>query len=312
MNLTGHRIVVTGATGFIGSHVTKGLLEGGAEVYAIVRQNSLNRARLLAHENLHIIHGTIENISDCVNQIGHADGFLHFAWGGVNRNEIDSPEVQKKNIESSIRCIQAAIKMECNIFMDAGSRVEYGITKDGTMSEDMDCHPINEYGKAKLEFYQRARTICQENKLKYYHIRFFSVYGTGDHPWSIISTLTRDLPLGKTISLSACSHTWNFMHIDDAAQAVIKLYYYSKCKSDSICIVNVASHDTRKLKSFVEEIYNLCGHRGKLEYGSFQQASEGALSICPTVDTLERLTDYDYHDCVIFKDGILEMLNTNC
>ena len=43
-----------------------------------------------------------------VPQIGHADAFLHFAWRGVNRQEIDSFEVQKTNIDGSLRCIEAA------------------------------------------------------------------------------------------------------------------------------------------------------------------------------------------------------------
>ena len=64
---------------------------------------------------------------ECVPQIGHADAFLHFAWRGVNRQEIDSPEVQKLNIDGSLRCIEAAKLLGCQVFMDAGSRVEYGI-----------------------------------------------------------------------------------------------------------------------------------------------------------------------------------------
>ena len=70
------------------------------------------------------------------------------------------------------------------MFMDAGSRVEYGLT-DGFMQEDIDCHPVNQYGKAKWEFYQKAAPLCTDLGIHYVHLRFFSVYGTGDHPWSI-------------------------------------------------------------------------------------------------------------------------------
>ena len=45
-----------------------------------------------------------------------------------------------------------------------------------------------------------------------------------DHPWSIISTLVRELPAGNKVSLSACRHQWNFMYIDDAVEAVYELY----------------------------------------------------------------------------------------
>lgn len=57
------------------------------------------------------------------------------------------------------------------VFMDAGSRVEYGVTKS-KMNEELTCHPINEYGKAKLEFYQKAAPLCEQLGLTYYHLRF--------------------------------------------------------------------------------------------------------------------------------------------
>ena len=245
---------------------------------------------------------------ECVPQIGHADAFLHFAWRGVNRQEIDSPAVQKLNIDGSLRCMEAAGLLGCQVFMDAGSRVEYGITADGTMEESMDCHPVNEYGKAKLAFFEQAKQLCRELQLTYYHLRFFSVYGKGDHPWSIISTLTRELPEGKTVSLSACRHRWNFMDIEDASRAVVELYRYSDSHRGECHAVNVASEDTRVLRDFVEEIHSLCGGNGNLEYGSFVQAKEGALSICPVNENLRRLTGGTWKEQISFAEGIRRML----
>lgn len=306
--LSGKRIVMTGATGFIGSHVAKRFLDEGAEVYCLVRPESQKTDCLPVHEHLHRIPAQMDEAVECVPQIGHADAFLHFAWRGVNRQEIDSPEVQKLNIDGSLRCIEAAKLLGCQVFMDAGSRVEYGITSDGTMEESMECHPVNEYGKAKLAFFKQAKELCREMQMTYYHLRFFSVYGKGDHPWSIISTLTREVPEGKTVSLSACRHRWNFMDIADASRAVVELYRYSDGHRGECCAVNVASEDTRVLRDFVEEIHSLCGGRGKLEYGSFVQAKEGALSICPVNETIKRLTDGTWKEQVSFAEGIRRML----
>ena len=308
METAGKKIVMTGATGFIGRHVAGVLLEQGVQVYALVRPDSLHKDLLLDHENLHRIEGPLSSVGACLKAVGPVDGFFHFAWGGVNREEIDSPAVQTKNITDSLACLEAARALGCRIFMDAGSRVEYGIMEDGIMEESRECHPVNEYGKAKLEFYRQAEQLCCQWGMAYYHLRFFSVYGKGDHPWSIVSTLVRELPLGHTVSLSACRHRWNFMEISDAARAVAELYRHSDGRDGQRHVVNVASRDTRELRSFVEEIHALCGGRGNLEYGTFVQAKEGALSICPTVERLRELTGGTWAEQVTFAGGIQKML----
>lgn len=320
IELTGKKIVITGATGFIGRNVASMLLEAGAQVYALVRPESRQKGFLPDQAGrygaaFHVIEGSMEQAESALLEKengleGRADAFLHFAWGGVNRQEIDSPQVQQKNVEASLGCLRAARALGCQVFMDAGSRVEYGITEDGVMEEQMECHPVNAYGSAKLAFYQQAAALCREWKMTYFHLRFFSVYGTGDHPWSIISTLVRELPQDKTVSLSACMHRWNFMEIRDAARAVLELYRHSDSAAGTTHIVNVASEDTRRLREFVEEIHCLCGGRGVLEYGTFVQAKEGALSICPAVQVLRTLTEGTWQEQVTFADGIKQMLQT--
>ena len=303
-------IVITGATGFLGSHLAQWFLEQGDRVYALVRPGSAKLQYLPEHRNLIPVYGTMEEAAACVEEIGHADAWFHFAWGGVNREEIDSPEVQAGNIRGSLACVEAAHRLGCRVFMDAGSRVEYGVIEDGrgVMTEEMECSPVNEYGKAKLEFFRQAVPVCERYGMNFCHLRFFSVYGYGDHPWSIISTLVRELPRGGRVSLSACRHEWNFMYIDDAVEAVGRLYEQVKdkpCKKGAA--VNIASRDTRVLKSFVEEVFELAGKRGTLEFGTFVQAKEGALSIRPDVSRMEAMTG-GFKERYTFGRGITEMI----
>ena len=79
MELTGKRIVMTGASGFIGRHVAQELLALGAEVYALVRAFSPHRTLLPIHERFHIVDGSLKDVRLCVEAAGQADGFLHFA-----------------------------------------------------------------------------------------------------------------------------------------------------------------------------------------------------------------------------------------
>ena len=102
----------------------------------------------------------------------------------------------------------------------------------------------------------------------------FSVYGPGDHPLVDHLHSGAGAAPGKERFLSACLHQWNFMYIEDAVQAVYELYRHLPSEKDSPKIseiVNVASRDTRVLRSFVEEVWKEAGGRGSLEYGSFVQ-----------------------------------------
>ena len=74
-NLSGKRIVMTGATGFIGSHVAERFLEEGAEVYCLVRPQSQKTDCLPVHEHLHRIAAQMDEAVACVPQIGHAERF---------------------------------------------------------------------------------------------------------------------------------------------------------------------------------------------------------------------------------------------
>lgn len=147
-----------------------------------------------------------------------------------------------------------------------------------------------------------------ELQLTYYHLRFFSVYGKGDHPWSIISTLTRELPEGKTVSLSACRHCWNFMDIEDASRAVVELYRYSDSHRGECHAVNVASGGYQGAAGFCGGDPQSLRWKWKSEYGSFVQAKEGALSICPVNENLRRLTDGTWKEQISFAEGIRRML----
>lgn len=301
-------IVISGATGFLGRNLARKFLEKGDRVWAVIRPDSRNKGILGGYDsNLKPIFCSLSDSKKIISTIKKADAWFHFAWAGVNREEIDSPKVQKQNVEMSVNVVNMAHALQCKVFMDAGSRVEYGIV-DGIMEESIECHPVNEYGKAKLQFYYEASALCRQYGMKYCHLRFFSVYGYGDHPWSIISTLLRELPRGNAVSLSACLHQWNFMYIDDAVDAVYHLYEAVDDREDfKADIFNIASKDTRKLKEFVEEIYRIVGNKGKLEFGTFVQAKEGALSIIPDIQRLYNITG-GWKEKYSFEKGIRESL----
>lgn len=258
------RYVVTGATSFIGKAVVNELLSQGHQVYVIVRPSSTQKDYFQHMKNCQIVLSEMGNVSFWGRYIQVADYFIHFGWEGVGAEGRSNSDIQRENIKITLKCIEEAGRLGCKKFLFAGSQAEYGIKKD-IICENTPCDPIIEYGKAKLEVWNQGSVLAKNLGIIYYHARIFSVYGAGDHPWTLVSTCIYNFLNGQEMRTSSGEQLWNYMYIDDVAKTLVKLME-SSAESG---IYNIASEDTRPLKSFIKEIYECCGKQGDLLLGTF-------------------------------------------
>lgn len=275
------RVVLTGATSFLGRYLVNELGRRNAEVLAIIRPNSSKRDMYTKYPHVRTILIDMDDTDAWIEAIGSADYFLHLGWDGVGASGRSDVAIQQKNIQIAMRCISGAEALGCKAFLFAGSQAEYG-PQTGSISEDTPCNPVIEYGKAKLQVCEQG--IARPSFMKYYHARIFSVYGEGDHPWALIPKCIRTLCAGETMNLSSCMQYWNYMYAEDAAYVLCGLLL-SGAESG---IYNVASKDTRRLKEFVEVIYASCGKRGRLCFGTYHY-TESPVSLQPDISRINRV-----------------------
>ncbi|MEG0565559.1 MAG: NAD-dependent epimerase/dehydratase family protein, partial [Hungatella sp.] len=153
------KAVVTGATSFLGVAMIQKLLQKGLEVYAVVRPASLNLAKV--PKGAHRIELELESLDRIDEYIKEpCEIFLHFGWDGSGSQNRLRSDVQRKNVVDSMKALEGAGKLGCKRFLFSGSQAEYGMSQT-LMTEDMTCHPVSEYGKAKLAFYEQAHRRCQ-------------------------------------------------------------------------------------------------------------------------------------------------------
>ena len=152
-------IVVTGATSFLGAALCKELVSRGHQVYAVVRPGSNNRQVLEKLENdshFHIIVRNLEELDQLNREISvECPVYFHFGWDGSGSENRKNPKVQGKNALDGMKALEGARKLGCKRFLFSGSQAEYGICAD-TMGETRECHPVSEYGKAKIAFGRNA------------------------------------------------------------------------------------------------------------------------------------------------------------
>lgn len=295
------KVFVTGGTGFLGLNVIQTLLEKDYEVYAMVRSVE-NKLTALGHPRLKTIVGDLEHVQEM--DVPSFDVCLSFAWGGVNRAEISNTDIQRQNMLNEEALWHFAEAHGCRLFVDAGSRQEYSFS-DEALTEESDCHPLSEYGKGKLAAYQALAQVSQQSPMKYVHPRIFSIYGYGDHPWSLINSSIDKMRAGEDMDLGECLHQWSFLHIEDLAAAFIAIIEQAE-SLDNNEVLNVGSNVNKPLRYFVEAIKSICSSSSKLNYGAFQQNPESVKSIICDASKLTRKTGWQ--EQVTFEKGIRQII----
>lgn len=305
-------VVVTGASSFIGSAAAKELIKQGHKVYAIVRPDSKNIYRLEGMpESLHIIPVELGGIDKLKEKIEEpCQIFIHLGWDGAGSDNRADRAIQQKNVEYSMKALQTAESLGCRRFIFSGSQAEYGICNT-EMTEELNCNPVSEYGKAKVDFYNQAVKWCEiHTSVEYVHVRIFSIYGPQDHPWSLVSSCLKTFENNEIISLGECTQQWNFLHVKDLVDAIITLASWPAALTAEGCVYNIAgsSCETRPLREYVEIMHELCGNRGSFVYGKRALNAEGPSNLIPCIKKITEVTGWSPK--ITFREGITEMLST--
>lgn len=291
------KIIITGATSFLGLHTVKELANSRNELYLFVRRESPGRSLIPVQPNIKVIWGTLDELERLTDTIKNADVLIHYAWDGSGYEGRANEEIQAKNIEYSMNALLIAERLGCSQFIFPGSQAEYGNCPD-SVDETHICRPVSPYGRAKLEFSRQAETYLRNRRLNFIHLRIFSVYGFGDRESTLVNTCINQLNRFETVELGPCTQMWNFLYINDFTK-MLRLIIEKKIPAGTY---NVAGNDTRVLREFAEEIYRLSNKSGTLHFQNASANPEGSPNLMPVIDKiLNAVGPIPFTD---FADGI--------
>lgn len=311
------RILITGAASFLGRHLVEYFLSKEEEVLALVRENARGVDELLGYKANNKFKLIVLDMKDIERLDSDFDICIHLAWGGIGKEGRMDENIQRENINAAIKLMKVCKDRGAKRFLFAGSQAEYGQTladieakygKDFDINaipkqgEDAPTNPKSEYGKAKLELKSKLKNLGDSLGIEYVHMRIFSVFGSGDHETSLISTCIRDFKENKDVHIGECIQSWNYIYIKDLCEAV---YLLSKKDLQGEFVFNVAGENNRILMDYVKDIKRLLDSSGDIVVEKKEAASEGLPFLNPSI---EHLKGIGFVESYGFEKGIKDCI----
>lgn len=241
-----NRVLITGASGFVGAAVTRALLREGRDVTVLLRPTSDTRRIADELPRLQVVRGDLRDVSAITAAVHdfRPQAILHLGWEGVKGSERNSP-VQADNVPASIALYQLAESAGAEVFVGMGSQAEYG-PAPGRLDESAPTHPTTVYGAAKLSTGLLLDRMASTSGRQFAWLRLFSSYGPGDDPSWMLQYLARSLLRRERPALTAAQQVWDYIHVDDVAGAVI-----AAMDARAAGIFNLGTGQARKLEAII-------------------------------------------------------------
>jgi nucleoside-diphosphate-sugar epimerase len=291
------KVIVTGASGFIGKALTKKLLDEGKIVYAVVRNPE--KIRDLENKNLYVINLNLNEYQKLPELIiDEIDVFYHFAWEGTFGESFRNYYQQFDNVKYSGDAITAACNMKCKKFILAGTIVELEVKKYINMNY---CEPRISciYGTAKMAAEMLCKIIAYNNNIEFNMSIIASVYGVGDYSLMIQNILINAFNKGNTIKLVKGENLYDWIYIDDVVNAFISIGE----KGVNFKTYYVGHRELKTFKEIVTQVRDIINPDIELKFGELNDSTPLDYSL---ININELYEDTGFEAKVDFKESILK------
>jgi nucleoside-diphosphate-sugar epimerase len=292
------RAFITGATGFIGAHLTRRLVEEGLEV-AILRPPSSNPSRIVD------LLPTVTDIrSDLADLEKHTDDLVafrpdvlfHLAWTGV-AGSVRNERVQLENLTTLATLVDVAERAGCATWIGVGSQAEYG-PHSGRLDESHLPSPTTLYGATKLAAYHLSARLCAAVNIRHAWIRLFSAYGPADGPDWMIPSLIRSLLGGVKPSLTAGEQRWDYIYVSDVVEALRRVATATEAEG----AFNLGSGVARPLRQIIELVRDSIDPDLPLGFGEVPYRPDQVMHLEADIGRLQAATGW--HPKVRLEEGL--------
>ncbi|MBE35430.1 MAG: UDP-glucuronate 5-epimerase [Opitutaceae bacterium] len=315
------KVLVTGAAGFIGYHVSKRLADTqSCEVLGVDSLNDyysvdLKRARLAqleGHDNFRFVQADFADavaFSGIYNQF-KPDYVVHLGAQANVRYSVDNPgDYVQSNLIGFFNVLEAARANPPKHLVFASSSSVYGETAKTPFDEDDDTsHPLSFYGATKKAGEVMAHSYAHLHGLSLTGLRFFNVYGPWGRPDTAPTLFAQAINEGSSLDLYAeGKQLRDFTYIDDIVDGVLKTLLYPPAEPPipPFRIFNIGHHRPMEVILFVRMLEQLMGKEAQLNLLPAQAAD--VPETCASLDKVNAAIGYTPK--IPLEDGLKQFVD---
>ncbi len=305
------RVLLTGAAGFIGSHVAERLVARGDEVVGLDNFDGFypravkeaNVAALRRASCFRLVEGDIRDATTVAGLLTPETVVVHLAARAGVRPSLEDPALYASvNIEGTAVLLEAARRAGARRFVFGSSSSVYGDAAPVPFSEDWPAlQPISPYAATKRAGELLCATFAQLYGLRIMALRFFTVYGPRQRPDLAIHKFTRLIAEGRPVPFYGDgSSERDYTYIDDIVGGVLAAVEWTEARAGALEIVNLGESRTTRLDALVTLIARAVGKEARLERLPAQPGD--VLRTCADVRKAARILGY--RPTTTVEDGI--------
>jgi nucleoside-diphosphate-sugar epimerase len=242
------KILVTGATGFIGNYVVEELLKNNYNVIAS-SSNPEKANKFSWFSQVEYVPFNLDQFDSSINYqsfFGNPSAMIHLAWEGLpNYKSTFHLDI---NLPRQIAFLKNLIQNGLEDLTVTGTCFEYGM-KEGMLSEDKPAEPANPYALAKDTLRKMLEELQEFKKFSFKWVRLFYMYGKGQNPNSLFSQLDEAIKNNNEIfNMSGGEQQRDYLPVEKVAEYIVKIALQKKVEG----IINCCSGRPISVKQLIE------------------------------------------------------------
>ena len=295
------KILVTGATGFIGKNLVESLKEK-FEVYALIldekEKNIIPQIDYILWKTFFDRENEIKTLDG--KKLGKIDTVIHLASYGVNPKDNDIDKMIESNINLTKDLILNLERVSCKNIIFTGSGFEYGDKGKIKLKEDMELNPFSLYGATKVSAFLIGKKLCESLGVNYINLRLFNIFGEYEGSNRLIPQIINNYLEGKELNFTAGNQVRDYLYIKDIIEVYEMILEKNIYNNETY---NVCSSEEVTIKEFITKVADIIGiNKDSLNFGIIPSRKEEALYIVGDNSKLKR--DFDWNRKYSYEFGI--------